>query len=72
MPLIRMHRALRAQIVDGELSRPFTWRFCSESDVVVNVETELDATKVLARTDAAQDDRTRRGSQRIEGAAQAT
>ena len=72
MPLIRMHRALRAHIVDAELSRPFTWRFCSESDVVVNVETELDATKVLARTDAAQDDRTRRGSQRIEGAAQAT
>ena len=69
MPMIRMHRALRARIVDAELSRPFTWRFCSESDVVVNVETELDATKVLARTDSASD---RLGSRRMEAATEAT
>ena len=60
MPLITMHRKLRASIADLELSRPFRWRFCSEADVVVDVETELDAAKVLEMADAAWNGRTRK------------
>lgn len=60
MPLITMHRELRTSIRDLELSRPFRWRFCSEADVVVNVETELDATKVMEMADAAWNGRTRK------------
>jgi hypothetical protein len=54
-----MHRDLRALIRDLELSRPFRWRFCSESDVVVDVETEADAAKVMAMTDLGREGRTR-------------
>ena len=46
--LIRMHRDLRRAIRSSELSAPFKWRFCSETDVAVCVETEADATKVVA------------------------
>ena len=45
--LIRMHRDLRQAIRSAELSHPFKWRFCSETDVAVRVETPADATKVL-------------------------
>jgi hypothetical protein len=45
--LIRMHRDLRQAIRSSELSEPFKWRFCSETDVAVCVETEADATKVV-------------------------
>ena len=48
MKLIRMHRDLRSAIQDRELSRPFRWRYCSETDVAVSVETQADADKVLA------------------------
>lgn len=60
MPLITMHRELRTSIYDLELSRPFKWRFCSEADVVVDVETELDATKVLEMANAGWNGRTRK------------
>lgn len=46
--MIRMHRDLRQAIRSSELSRPFKWRFCSETDVAVWVETQADATKVVA------------------------
>lgn len=48
MTLIRMHRDLRQAIRGSELSQPFKWRFCSETDVAVCVETQADATKVVA------------------------
>ena len=48
MTLIRMHRDLRQAIRSSELSEPFKWRFCSETDVAICVETEADATKVVA------------------------
>lgn len=58
MTLIRMHRGQRASIRDSELSRPFRWRFCSETDVALDVETEADAMKVLAMAEAAWNGRT--------------
>jgi hypothetical protein len=58
MTLIRMHRGQRASIRDSELSRPFRWRFCSETDVAVDVETEADAVKVLAMAEATWNGRT--------------
>ena len=57
MPLITMHRDLRGCIRDSELSRPFSWRFCSERDVVINIATEVDAAKVLEMVEAGQDKR---------------
>ncbi|GAA4747820.1 hypothetical protein GCM10023264_12040 [Sphingomonas daechungensis] len=50
MASIRMHRDLRRAIRSSELSGPFKWRFCSETDVAVSVETEADAAKVIAMT----------------------
>ena len=60
MPLITMHRDLRACIRNSELSRPFSWRFCSEKDVVINIATEVDAAKVLDMVEAGQDRHTQR------------
>ena len=60
MPLITMHRDLRARIRNSELSRPFSWRFCSEKNVVINIATEVDAVKVLEMVEAGQGPRTQR------------
>ena len=56
--LIRMHRDLRQAIRSSELSQPFKWRFCSETDVAVWVRTQADAAKVLAMTIGACNGRT--------------
>ena len=53
-----MHRDLRSAIRSSELSRPFKWRFCSETDVAVDVETQADSDKVLAMAHAAWNGRT--------------
>jgi hypothetical protein len=58
MTLIRMHRSQRVSLRNSELSRPFKWRFCSETDVVVDVETEGDALKVLGMAEGAWNGRT--------------
>ena len=55
VPLITMHRDLRGCIRNSELSRPFSWRFCSEKNVVINIATEVDAAKVLDMVQAGQD-----------------
>ena len=41
------------------LSRPFSWRLCSEKNVVINVASEMDATKVLEMVEAGWNRRTR-------------
>ena len=56
--MIRMHRDLRAAIRSSGLSQPFKWRFCSETDVTVRVETQADATKVVAMAHQAWNGRT--------------
>lgn len=53
MTMIRMHRSQRDSVRNSELSRPFTWRFCSETDVVIDVETEADALKAMLMAEEA-------------------
>ena len=56
--MIRMHRDLRQAIRSSELSQPFKWRFCSETDVAVSVDTQADATKVVTMARGAWNGRT--------------